>query len=74
MEPYREEHWRAKGRLVDTGKTHDELATIFYRASGLCTCDECGKDYYSHPYAYEAQDRDGEPYLQVLCNGDIIKT
>jgi len=74
MEAYREKHWRAKGWLVDTGLTHDELAEKFYRASGNCRCKTCGKDYYSHPHASEARDQDGTPYLHVLCDGDIVKT
>lgn len=73
MEDYREKHWKAKGWLATTGETHDELADRFYRASGDCICDTCGKKYYSHPYATEARDRDGTPYLNVLCDGDIVK-
>lgn len=73
MESYREKYYRRKGWLVETGRTDDDLASNFYRASGLTIC-ECGKEYYSHPYATEARDHDGEPYLHVLCNGDIIKT
>ena len=73
MEDYREKHWQAKGWLATTGQTHDQLADRSYRASGLCICDTCGKDYYSHPYATEARDRDGTPYLHVICSGDIVK-
>jgi len=73
MDSRREQYYWTKGKLVVTGKTHDELAIAMNRASGLCICDQCGKDYYAHPYASEARDRDNEPYLHVLCNGDIVK-
>lgn len=73
MEDYREKYWKDNGWLATTGETHDELAERFYRASGACICDACGKEYYSHPYATEARDRDNMPYLHVLCNGDIVK-
>jgi len=69
----REEYLRIKGKLVDTGKTHDELEIGFYRASGLCVCNVCNKLYYDHPYANEARDQEGAPYLNVLCDGDIVK-
>ena len=73
MEDYREKHWEAKGWLTTTGETHDELAVRSFRASGDCICDTCGKKYITHPYATEARDQDGTPYLNVLCNGDIVK-
>ena len=73
MQLYREEQLRRKGKLIDAGLTHEELASRFYRASGECICSECGRDYYSHPYASEARDRDDQPYLHIICNGDIVK-
>jgi hypothetical protein len=72
MESYREEYYRIKGKLKETGLTTEEIARKMHRASGDCVCD-CGKDYYSHPYVTEARDQDGEPFLHVLCNGDIVK-
>ncbi len=74
MEDNREKYYRKKGWLVETGRTHDDLASNFYRTAGTMICDECGKEYHSHPYATEARSHDGSPYLHVLCNGDIIKT
>lgn len=39
----------------------------FQRASGLCICDQCGKNYFSHkPH------RDW-PWLRELCNGELVK-
>lgn len=45
----------------------------FRRASGECVCKECGKIYYKHPYAMNYLDFQGEPYLNKLCNGDLVK-
>ena len=45
----------------------------FYRASGLCICDQCGKTYYKHPEDKEHLSFDGHPYLVILCNGDRVK-
>ena len=44
-----------------------EKAHDWYRASGDCKCN-CGKLYYDHPYF-------AEPYewINVLCNGDLVK-
>ncbi len=40
----------------------------FYRASGDCICEVCGKLYYDHLYFTEEY-----AFLNVLCNGDIVK-
>ena len=39
----------------------------WYRASGLCECEICGKQYYDHKPLY------GFNWLLKLCNGDLIK-
>ncbi len=72
MEDQREAYFRKKGWLKETGLTLDELATKMYRAAGACVC-ECGDEYREHPYADEARDQEGNPFLHVLCNGDIVK-
>ena len=72
MEDYRENSYWKRGKLKETGLSHNVLGNRMHRASGDCVCD-CGQNYYSHPYATEARDRDGEPYLHVLCDGDIVK-
>ena len=45
----------------------------FYRASGDCICEVCGKKYYDHPMDSEITDQDGNKYLNILCNGDRVK-
>lgn len=44
-----------------------------YRANGELICKICGKDYYSHPYDKDCLDWNGDPILNVLCNGDLVK-
>jgi len=45
-----------------------------YRASGECICDICGKTYYKHKqYAPSGLTNDGVPWLNELCNGDLVK-
>ena len=61
------------GKLHKTGMTIDEIASRMFRASGDCICDACGRDYYSHPYVFEARDDEGNPFLHVTCAGDIVK-
>lgn len=39
----------------------------FDRASGLCVCPECGRQYYDHPQFKHA------PYLNQLCDGRLVK-
>lgn len=43
------------------------------RASGDCLCDLCGREYRRHPFTFEYTDWNGEPFLHVLCNGDLVK-
>jgi len=51
----------------------DERLQKAYRANGELICKECGKDYYSHPLCYEFLNFYDEPFLNILCNGDIVK-
>ncbi|MGJ4945039.1 hypothetical protein ACQR1W_31050 [Bradyrhizobium sp. HKCCYLS1011] len=52
--------------------TPEQLARLeegdFYRASGGCICETCGKLYYDHPYFAEEW-----AFLTILCNGDFVK-
>ena len=64
---------RRRGLLVKTGRTENSIIVSMYRADHRCICDECGKDYGSHPYVEECPDDQGMPFLHVLCNGDIVK-
>ena len=45
----------------------------FVRASGNCTCPNCGKIYYKHPMDLENLDFNGGPFLRILCNGERVK-
>lgn len=64
---------RKRGRLVTTGLTKEALLTKMHRASGECACNECGRCYYDHPYVDELRDWEDNPYLHILCNGEIVK-
>lgn len=44
-----------------------------YRASGMCICEICGKEYWKHPDDEGELSYDGKPFLVVLCNGDRVK-
>jgi hypothetical protein len=44
----------------------------FRRASGDCVCKWCGQKYYDHP-AGGPPGFDGHQFLNVLCNGDLVK-
>ena len=45
-----------------------------YRASGDCVCEQCGKVYYDHPaWRPSAKTNDGVPWLNELCNRDLVK-
>jgi len=67
------EHLRKRGKLKIVDLSDEEIARRMYRASGLCECVGCGKEYYSHPYVENCLDDTGLPFLHVLCDGDIIK-
>lgn len=51
----------------------DEVLPEFVRAGGDCICTQCSRDYYSHPLAEEWTDQDGNPYLNRLCDGRLVK-
>ena len=44
----------------------------FRRAPGDCVCPVCGKKYYDHPLAGPI-DWQGDFFLNLLCNGDLVK-
>ncbi len=45
----------------------------FRRAGGGVICESCGKEYRDHPHSLAVLDWNGDPFLQVLCNGDLVK-
>lgn len=44
----------------------------FHRASGDALCEDCEKPYRKHPFT-QHRDGNGEPYLNLLCNLDVVK-
>jgi hypothetical protein len=42
------------------------------RADGRCICEICGKEYLKHQFS-EHKSSDGEPYLNRLCDGTLVK-
>jgi len=44
----------------------------FRRTSGGVICETCGKEYRRHPHS-EHRDWNDDPFLNVLCNGDLVK-
>lgn len=51
--------------LADEDRQKIEDGT-WYRASGDCVCDACGKTYYDHPPVI------GALSLTRLCDGDLV--
>ena len=44
-----------------------------FRASGDCKCPECGEVYRRHPFTPHRAFGDGDPYLHLRCNGEVVK-
>lgn len=42
------------------------------RASGDMTCSTCGHPYWKHPHSQHRDHINDDPYLHVLCNGDMV--
>jgi hypothetical protein len=57
-----------------TDEEEDRLQNS-YRCNGDMICDICGKSYDRHPLS-ELSARvsyDGVPFLNELCNGELVK-
>lgn len=50
-----------------------EEQTMFYRANQDCICLECGEPYWKHPMDNHYLSFQDEPWLHILCNGDLVK-
>jgi len=59
---------RCPVRIVDP----EEYVLEFYRASGDCICSVCNLPYRKHPF-HSILNWQGDPYLNLLCNGDVVK-
>jgi hypothetical protein len=51
----------------------DGVNCNYWRASGECVCEACGKKFYGHPDYLECLDRDGVPFLKEICGGQLVK-
>lgn len=47
----------------------------FTRAAAASVCRQCAEEYRKHPLDRrpEAASYNGEPFLHVLCNGNLVK-
>lgn len=43
------------------------------RASGGATCVECQRPFQSHKLDWSILDQNNEPFVNRLCNGDLVK-
>lgn len=43
------------------------------RVSHLLICKECGRDYLHHPQVISVLDHEGEPFLNWICDGMLVK-
>lgn len=46
---------------------------FWYRASGECVCEICGREFWRHKHEMEEVDWNDDPYLKIICNGDRVK-
>jgi hypothetical protein len=44
----------------------------FRRTSGSVICKVCGKEYRRHPHS-DDRDWNGDPFLNELCDGSLVK-
>ena len=51
----------------------DEIDKLMFRASHLCECSICGKEYWDHPLVGNTRDFQGTPFLNFICDGSIVK-
>lgn len=59
--------------LPDLGEALGLDLPDFFRAAGACICPGCQQEYRKHPYSQEYRDWLGTPYLNVLCDGSLVK-
>ena len=43
------------------------------RCSGEMVCEQCGRDYFSHPSDWRVIGYGNVPFLNVLCDGRRVK-
>jgi len=43
------------------------------RVGGGSICQSCGLEYYDHMKSYAFLDNNNDPYLNILCDGRLVK-
>jgi hypothetical protein len=54
-------------------EAREALGPEYERASHLCVCEGCFKEYIKHPMSYDWLDSEGHPWLTKLCDGRLVK-
>ena len=58
--------------LVGVAFWMEWASEFFFRASNDCECPVCGEAYRKHPFTPHRAWH-GDPYLHLLCTGDVVK-
>jgi hypothetical protein len=64
---------RQREKLVTLPLSEDEIIKKCIRAGGDVYCLICNKKYYDHPLVENCLDQDGRTFLNVICDGMIVK-
>ncbi len=43
------------------------------RCSGECICDGCGQEFFKHPFEWRKVGFGNVPFLNILCDGTLVK-
>ena len=70
---YNLDYLRQRGKLIMLPLTEDEISNKAIRAGGDVVCSICNKKYYDHPFIENCLDNEGRPYLNIICDGTIVK-
>ena len=71
--PWRGELNLTQASLVGLAFWMEWAAVSMFRASGDCECPVCGRAYWQHGWTPHRAFGDGEPYLHLLCTGEVVK-
>lgn len=68
------QHHQFMKNVDELSPEENERIEKSYRAGGDVICEICGKSYYAHKqYIPSGKTNDGMPWLNELCNGDLVK-
>ena len=62
----------AQASLVGLALWMEWASLSMFRASGDCECPVCGETYWRHPWSPH-RSWNGDPFLNVLCTGEVVK-